>query len=616
MINSRKKEISSLEIEKIFKKLNFDPNKDLNNEIIYFLIAVFLKKTKNKNNYLKEKLSFHLSKNLLLKLKDEKILNIFDIGSLGYIIDYLFQKQLSLAKIEDINQRKISGSYYTPFFIAYNIVKKTLVVKKNIKILDPCCGTGTFLSASCKLLKDKNFSNEDIINSLYAFDINKDALTFAKLIISVELKLNEKLTKNFIENKNFQNIDSLLIDYPDQNLFSNENFDTKFDYIVTNPPYERLKPDGYSIRAKKEIEDYIKKIKSKNYDISLYGNLNLYKLFLEKIIKIIEFSHGKAGLIIPSTFTNDISCSKIRNFIIKKNIAKEIILLPENIKAFSDVQQAFAILILDFKKRNSKRNIKIGKIKNRKDLSKVNLELIDSGHIEKLFPKDLNIPILTNKEIKLFMYLKKFPILKSNKNIINKRGEVDLTIYKKLISYGQRRLIRGKNIDEYSLKNDFEKIDVKKFYRINNSANNYIKYRRLACQQISNIDSSKRLKFAEIKPGFLLGNSLNFLALNNKDDDFFYGIYAICNSILLDWFFRVTSSNNHINNYQIDAFPMPENKNKIEQLGQYFKKLFLKNKNSKNRNLLENKILEIYGCSEYKNILTSYHPKGRQLLNE
>ena len=39
----------------------------------------------------------------MLKLKDEKILNIFDIGSLGYIIDYLFQKQLSLAKIDDIN---------------------------------------------------------------------------------------------------------------------------------------------------------------------------------------------------------------------------------------------------------------------------------------------------------------------------------------------------------------------------------------------------------------------------------------------------------------------------------------------------------------------------------
>ena len=65
-------------------------------------------------------------------------------------------------------------------------------------------GTGTFLSASCKLLKDKNFSNEDIINSLYAFDINKDALTFAKLIISAELKLNEKLTKILLKIKIFK----------------------------------------------------------------------------------------------------------------------------------------------------------------------------------------------------------------------------------------------------------------------------------------------------------------------------------------------------------------------------------------------------------------------------
>ena len=67
--------------------------------------------------------------------------------------------------------------------------------------------------------------------------------------------------------------------YPDQDLFSEKNSNIKFDYVVTNPPYERLKPDGYSKEGKIEIENYIKKIKSKNYDISLHGNLNLYKLF-------------------------------------------------------------------------------------------------------------------------------------------------------------------------------------------------------------------------------------------------------------------------------------------------------------------------------------------------
>ena len=146
--------------------------------------------------------------------------------------------------------------------------------------------------------------------------------------------------------------------------------------------------------------------------------------------------------------------------------------------------------------------------------------------------------------------------------------------------------------------------------------NKFIDNKRLACQQISNIDSSKRLKFSEINPGFLLGNSLNFLVFNNKNDDFFYGIYAICNSILLDWFFKVTSSNNHINNYQIDLFPIPKNEKKIEKLGIFLRKVFFKNKNLKNRNLLENIILDIYDCLEYKDVLNVNHPKGKEIFYE
>ena len=145
--------------------------------------------------------------------------------------------------------------------------------------------------------------------------------------------------------------------------------------------------------------------------------------------------------------------------------------------------------------------------------------------------------------------------------------------------------------------------------------NQFIDHRRLACQQISNIDSKKRLKFAEIKPGFLLGNSLNFLAFNNENKDYFFGIYAICNSILLDWFFKVTSSNNHINNYQIDLFPIPANEKKIERLGKFLREVYFKKDNPKNRHFLEHNILEIYECLEYKKILIANHPKGQELLN-
>lgn len=32
---------------------------------------------------------------------------------------------------------------------------------------------------------------------------------------------------------------------------------------------------------------------------------------------------------------------------------------------------------------------------------------------------------------------------------------------------------------------------------------------------------------------------------------------GILNSTLIDWYFKLTSSNNHINNYEIDNFPIP-----------------------------------------------------------
>ena len=106
-----------------------------------------------------------------------------------------------------------------------------------------------------------------------------------------------------------------------------------------------------------------------------------------------------------------------------------------------------------------------------------------------------------------------------------------------------------------------------------------------------------------------------FLTFNNHNKDYFYGIYAICNSILLDWYFKITSSNNHINNYQIDLFPIPLNEKKIEKLGKFLREIFFKDNNLKNRCLLENNILETYSCLEYKNILINGHPKGHELLN-
>jgi len=78
---------------------------------------------------------------------------------------------------------------------------------------------------------------------------------------------------------------------------------------------------------------------------------------------------------------------------------------------------------------------------------------------------------------------------------------------------------------------------------------------RLICQQISNIDIQRRLKFIFCERTDIIGNSCNYIVSTRKQSDL-KKLYFILNSGLLNWRFKITSSNNHINNYELDELPI------------------------------------------------------------
>jgi len=92
-----------------------------------------------------------------------------------------------------------------------------------------------------------------------------------------------------------------------------------------------------------------------------------------------------------------------------------------------------------------------------------------------------------------------------------------------------------------------------------NKSEDYIKNdfnkRRLICQQISNVDMKKRLKFIFSEKNDILGNSCNYIVSTRSEEDL-SKLQFILNSSLLNWRFKITSSNNHINNYEIDELPI------------------------------------------------------------
>lgn len=56
----------------------------------------------------------------------------------------------------------------------------------------------------------------------------------------------------------------------------------------------------------------------------------------------------------------------------------------------------------------------------------------------------------------------------------------------------------------------------------------------------------------------MLGNSCNFVSVDeNQYGIDIYTLLGLFNTKIINWLFKLTSSNNHVNNYEIDCFPIP-----------------------------------------------------------
>ncbi len=88
----------------------------------------------------------------------------------------------------DLDTRHSLGEYYTPDWLCERVVKE-FVFKKGDKILDPSCGSGSFLRAAVHRLKevDETISIEEICNQVYGIDIHPLSVQIAKTTMLLAL---------------------------------------------------------------------------------------------------------------------------------------------------------------------------------------------------------------------------------------------------------------------------------------------------------------------------------------------------------------------------------------------------------------------------------------------
>lgn len=283
-------------------------------------------------------------------------------------------------------ERKELGEFYTPIEVVRYILDSTgYVPEKQIGdklIIDPACGSGTFLTEIAERLiryylrKLKKIQTDQLtpdeaksilktINeNVYGLDINPFAIQISEInLLFKTIDLYNIVIKKYREAEmlkfNIYCVDTLQI--PEEIItpskgqvtfdffvklngraksFSEDIIaadkikkDMRFDFVVGNPPYVRIQNLGMA-----------KNLYENEYYETRYQNYDIYVLFIERGLKWLNDS-GKLGYICPTRFTLTDYGQKLRGYISKKYIIEQIVDFKDTV-VFDSATPYPCILIL------------------------------------------------------------------------------------------------------------------------------------------------------------------------------------------------------------------------------------------------------------------------------
>ncbi len=371
----------------------------------------------------------------LFKTSDEAVhydFSAIDADVLGNIYEqylgYILKKTEKRGKlVEGKAHRKEQGIYYTPTYVVDYIVKNTIgeLAKdkkfdlKNIKILDPACGSGSFLMKAFDYLvtldkkKDGEVEQtkldvagttatygrkmEILKNNIFGVDLDPKAVEIAQL--NLLLKAAEKKHRLPTLQENIK-VGNSLIDDPsvagDKAFKWEEEFkeiidNGGFDVVIGNPPYVRI--HEFDNSTKKYFSRYV----------SATGQYDLYVLFIEKALGLLK-EGGLFGFIISNKFLISDYGIGLRKLILYKSKILKIIDVS-NMDIFKDAS-VYPVIII-FQKISKEDIIKKNKIEV------INNILTENELLNKKSQKYPQVDMINNSNMII-------DVTSTNKTLINK----------------------------------------------------------------------------------------------------------------------------------------------------------------------------------------------------
>lgn len=341
----------------------------------------------------------------------------------------------------------------------------------------------------------------------------------------------------------YQNAFEWRFEFPE--VLNDEGDFSGFDCIIGNPPYMQVKKGLYSS---------IFYPFSEGKDI---GKQNTYKVFIELGFNLVR-QKGLISFITQSSIMCDCSAQFTRELLLKYCQIHYFVEFNKKQKLFSNVIQGVCILEFLKDRPNKEHAFKIAINNTQIQMSQIQYEQIKQDEILKFFPL-YEIPLIKSGEMEIVRKIKTDKILFRDLLEKSLQGNIN-TIHLKDIQDQKEtngRIYKGANCHRYFLDTQYlfakdnqitQQIFEKNYYQ-----------NIIVTQNITGTSDPYRIhaNLIEVKNQEML-----FLDTCNlsycKEQEHAKFLVGLLNSRLLDWLFRKTSTNNHVNLYELETLPIPQ----------------------------------------------------------
>jgi len=505
---------------------------------------------------------------------------------LGYVTSLRkkdFEEQQEVTR----KHRKEQGIYYTPTFVTNYIVKETVdhFLKDhthneilNMKILDPACGSGSFLiRAFDELLNyhagvrskpvvelDQHERLQVLLSNIFGVDLDKQAVEIARLNLLLRT-LTERGELEMLDN-NIQRGNSLisgteeeLKNYFGKNWKDKEPFNWEdkfpnimpnggFDVVIGNPPWVSLSGKHKSLDLSQQELQYL----SDTFHSSTYAP-NLYEVFIWRALGLLK-DGGLFSFIVPDRLATNQQFTKLRENILQNFTVERLLFRYPFPGVIADT------MILAIRKAKPKDNsIEIIDYPSQK-VTKILQRTFSSSSAHSLFFVESKLAeifhkIASNKDVRNLS-----AIAKSTSGC----GAKSELLHKKRISPAQIKVIKGENIGRYDNRGFFwfdfkdENLSGRTGDEDKLGTKEKILIRKTGSDIIATFDDSGT--YPEQSLYFVYGTGRNTLLF----------ILAVLNSRLINVYYRNFAVTNRdttpqLKNIDLDKFPIVVATNELQE---------------------------------------------------